>query len=240
MRAPLVEALDDGESVDKPLFDSLQELVVGLYGGAMSLSSTNDTKTSCGVALAGFGLGVLTAYAQLWLPEEVGSLANSSGTWCLIAVGLAFLARTERAAAAFGALSLMTLLIGYVSGAAFRDFPSSRSLIIFWGFAAIVVGPFLGLAAHWIKTRKPIYDAVGAGGICGLLIGEGIYGLVEIADTTYPPYWWSEIIVGAGLLVWASARLRQPRLVATAIGVAIFIAAAFLAIYRLNLIGFLS
>lgn len=183
----------------------------------MSTFGRSDLKASLIVGLAGFGLGVLTAYAQLWLPEEVGSLANSSGTWCLLAVALALLARSQRAASAFGVLALGTLLIGYVSGAALRDIPSSRSLIAFWGLAALVVGPFLGLAAHWIKTEKPVYNAVGAGGICGLLIGEGVYGLVEIADSTYPPYWWAEILVGVGLLVWASARPRRPQLVSLAV-----------------------
>ena len=204
----------------------------------MSTSGASDVKASLIVGLTGFGLGVLTAYAQFWLPEEVGSLANSAGTWCLIAVLLALLATSQRAAAAFGVLALGTLLIGYVSGAAFRDIPSSRSLVAFWGLAAFVVGPFLGLAAHWIKTEKPIYNAVGAGGICGLLIGEGVYGLVVIADSTYPPYWWAEILVGAGLLIWASARLRRAQLVGLAVGVATVIAVAFLTVYRLNLIAF--
>jgi hypothetical protein len=176
----------------------------------------------------------------LWLPEQVGSLANSSGTWCLIAVLLALLARRQGSAAAFGAIALATLLIGYVSGAAFRNIPSSRSLIAFWGLAAVLVGPALGLAAHWIKTEKPNYNAVGAGGVCGLLVGEGIYGLVEIADTTYPPYWWAEIIVGAGLLAWVGTRLGGARPVGLAVGVAIVTAFAFVAVYRLNLIGILS
>lgn len=205
----------------------------------MSTSGVSDAKPSLIVGLAGFGLGVLTAYAQLWLPGEVGSLANSSGTWCLIAVLLALLARSSRAASAFGVLALGTLLIGYVSGAALRDIPSSRSLIAFWGVAAVVAGPFLGLAAHWIKTEKPVYNAVGAGGICGLLIGEGVYGLLVIADSTYPPYWWAEILVGVGLLIWASSRLRRAPFIGLAVGVATIIAVVFLGVYRLNLIALL-
>lgn len=63
---------------------------------------------------------------------------------------------------------------------------------------------------------------------------------MEIADSTYPPYWWAEILVGVGLLVWASARLRRPQLVSLAVGVATVIAVAFLMVYRLNLIAFLS
>lgn len=44
-------------------------------------------------------MGVVTAFAQGWLPEQVGSLANSSGSWALLAFLLARLAATPAAAA---------------------------------------------------------------------------------------------------------------------------------------------
>lgn len=116
------------------------------------------------VGLTGFGLGVLTAYAQELLPEQVGSLANSSGSWCLIAALLALLATSQLAAAGCGFLSLGTLLAGYIFGAALRGDPSSMGLIGFWGLAAVLVGPFLGLGAHWVKTNRPILNAVGQAG----------------------------------------------------------------------------
>lgn len=117
-----------------------------------------------GLALA---LGVLTAYAQGWLPDRVASLANSSGSWVLIAFLLALLGATPVAAAAFGSLSLLSLLTGYVVGAGVRGYPSSTALLLFWGAA-------------------------------GVLVGEGVYGLLFIADTTYPPYWWGQMVVGCG------------------------------------------
>jgi len=98
------------------------------------------------VSLTGIGLGVLTAHAQEWLPEEVGSLANSSGSWCLVAGLLPLLATSQLTAAGCGVLALGTLLAGYVFGAAFRGDPSSMGLIGFWGIAAVLVGPFLGSA----------------------------------------------------------------------------------------------
>lgn len=30
----------------------------------------------------------------------------------------------------------------------------------------------------------------------GVLIGEEVYGLTYVADTTFPPYWRGEIVVG--------------------------------------------
>ena len=48
---------------------------------------------------AGLVLGVLTAYAQGWLPDELGSLANSSGSWVLVAFLVALLARRPGVAA---------------------------------------------------------------------------------------------------------------------------------------------
>jgi hypothetical protein len=186
----------------------------------------------------GVGLGILTAYAQGWLPEQVGSLANSSGSWCLVAVLLALLATRQLIAAVCGAAALASLLVGYVLGAAIRGDQASSSLMTFWILAAIVVGPLLGIAAHWIKSRNPTLGAVGAGGLAGLLIGEGAYGLLYIADSTYPPYWWAEIGVGIALLTWTTTqRLRRASLIAIALGVTLLIAAAFVVVTRQDFVA---
>ncbi len=153
-------------------------------------------------------LGVLTAYAQGWLPERLGSLANSAGTWALVAFILSLLvAASAPEAAAFGALSLIGLLAGYVVGAHMRDVPSSTTTVSFWVAAALVGGPVLGLSGYWIRYRRDLFAAAGVGIVSGVLIGEGIYGLTQIADTTYPPYWWGEIVVGLILLVIGARRL---------------------------------
>ncbi|MDP9234529.1 MAG: DUF6518 family protein [Actinomycetota bacterium] len=186
----------------------------------------------------GTGLGILTAYAQGWLPQQVGSLANSSGSWCIVAILLALLATRQLAAAVCGAAALASLLVGYVIGAAMRGDQASGGLMAFWILAAIVVGPLLGIAAHWVKSRNPTFSAVGAGGIAGLLIGEGAYGLLYIADSTYPPYWWAEIGVGIALLTWtATQRLRRTSLITLALGVTLLVAAAFVVVTRQDLIG---
>jgi hypothetical protein len=87
-----------------------------------------------------------------------------------------------------------------------------------------------------VKSRNPSLSAIGAGGIAGLLIGEGAYGLLYIADSTYPPYWWAEIGLGLALLTWtATRRLRRTSLISLALGVTLLVAAAFVVVTRQDL-----
>lgn len=207
-------------TVDAPLRD-------GLSG-----SRRSPARVGLLVASVSFLLGVLTAYAQGWLPEQMGSLANSSGSWALVAFVLAMLTATPVAGSVAGALSLVALLGGYIVGAGLRDFPSSTSLVVFWGAAALLVGPLLGLGGYWVKDRRGPLAAVGLGAMSGVLIGEGAYGLAYIADTTYPPYWWGSIGVGLTLLsVVAIQRLTGLRARILAVGMCAATAVAFVAVY---------
>lgn len=192
------------------------------------------------VAVVGLFLGVLTAYAQEWLPEDLGSLANSSGVWALVAFALALLATGPRTAAIHGCVALLALLVGYVLGTNARGFASGTALVVFWGAAAIVVGPALGLAAHWVKSKAGLAAAAGTGVMSGILIGEGLYGLAYLADTTFPPYWWGEAVVGVVLLCGVAwQRLDGPRSIAAAAASCALTAAAFVGIYSQDLISVL-
>lgn len=183
-------------------------------------------------------LGVLTAYAQGWLPDEFRSLANSAGAWALVAFLLALLSPGASIAAASGAASLGALLLGYVVGSAAQHATSATSVVAFWGLAALVAGPLLGLSAHWVRSRAPALSGLGVGVIAGVLIGEGVYGLTYIADTTYPPYWVVEAVVGVAFLV-AFAIRRPRRMKDTAISVLSMVATAalFLGVFGQDLIG---
>ena len=193
------------------------------------------------VGAVGLALGVLTAYAQNWLPQELGSLANSSGSWALLAFGLALLGPNIAVAAASGSLSLLTLLGGYVVGAGLRGDPSSSAMIVFWVAAGLLIGPLLGLGAYWVKTDSGSRAALGIGAMGGVLVGEGIYGLAYIADTTFPPYWWGEIVAGLVLLlVVVLQRLQEWRVVALAVGVTVLVAGAFVVVYSQDLLALLS
>ena len=180
----------------------------------------------------GLLLGILTAAAQGWLPRDAASLANSSGSWSLIAFLLALLATGPRSAAACGAAALAALLGGYILGTGVRGYASGTGLIVFWGLAAIIVGPSLGLGAWWAKAGSPRLAALGAGGMGGVLIGEGVYGLLYIAETTSSAYWWGQIAVGAGIVGWfAARRLRHPGPIAVAALTCLAVAAAFVVAY---------
>jgi len=85
----------------------------------------------------------------------LGSLANSSGSWTLVAFGLALLLATGvRNAAVIGSLALLALLVGYVLGAEARGYASGTGLIAFWGAAALLAGPLVGIGAYWSRTEK--------------------------------------------------------------------------------------
>lgn len=192
------------------------------------------TRTVVGLAIAvGLAAGALTAWAQSWLPEQAASLANSVGSWSLIAFVLALLAPTARSAALTGALVLAALLAGYVVTDALRAHPSGSALIVFWGLAAVIGGPLLGVAAHWTRHAATL-AGVGAGVMSGVLIGEGVYGLHYLADTTYLPYWWGQIGVGAVLTVAAAAlRAWRGRTIAVAALSALGVAVVFVVLYHL-------
>lgn len=196
-----------------------------------------------GLGLAGtvaLSLGVLTAYAQEWLPPELGSLANSSGSWLLVAFGLSLRATGVRCAALTGALALLGLLVGYVLGIDARGYASGTDLIAFWGAAALVVGPLIGIGASWVKNGQGFRPAMAIGAMSGVLIGEGVYGLAFIADTTYPPYWWGETLVGLILLTLVVGRRpRRLQTAAIALSVGTLTAVAFLVVYSQDLIAVL-
>jgi peptidoglycan/LPS O-acetylase OafA/YrhL len=192
------------------------------------------------VTAAGAVLGGLTAFGQQWLPSQVGSLANSVGTWATVAFCLALLARRRATALGSGALALLALVIGYYGTSRLRGYPVSTSSLVFWPAAAVLAGPGLGLAAHWLRHGTRTRAAVATGAVSGVLVGEGVYGLVHIADTTYPPYWWTQLLLGALLLPIATAlRLRDPRLLALATAVAAATATGFVLAYSQNLIALL-
>jgi hypothetical protein len=190
------------------------------------------------VALIGLLLGVLTAYSQGWLPDQVNSFANSSGSWALAAFALAFLAHNPWRAALFGVLALAMLLAGYVLGNNLRGYPTGTSTTIFWGLAAALAGPVLGLAAYWVRYRTPALAAIGAGMMSGVLVGEGIYGLTALNSSdgySHPGYWWSEIVVGVVLLLGLGAvRFRAVRPAFLALAVCAWVSVAFLALYQVN------
>lgn len=153
-----------------------------------------------GLALAaavGLVVGALTASAQGWLGDGVGSLANSAGPWALAGFAVALLSGRLGAAVVWSTLTLVTCELGYVIATEVRGGSNAASTVQFWVTAAVLAGPPLGVAAAWARSATDWFRAgAGAGVIGGVLAGEGAYGLTEVADTTNPVYWAVEIVLG--------------------------------------------
>ncbi len=181
------------------------------------------------IAVASFLLGILTFYAQGFLPDAWRSFANSASGWTLLTALLVFCAQVStRVAAALGALSFLLLVLGYAAGAQLNGL--SYSPVLF-GVVGVVVGPFIGLAAAWLRARR-VRAALATALLAGIFIGEAVYGLTVIADSTRPEYWLAIGAAGAALLigmVWVRVRGWVP--VTLAILGTAAVAAAFLAAY---------
>jgi len=187
-----------------------------LPGHRMGIAASGDASrpspsavllSSAAVSLA---LGVLTAYAQGWLPAGAASLANSAGTWVVVAFVVSARMRRVRTAAVTGAVSLLALVLGYYVTDFLRGFGVSLPTVAMWAMLAVVVGPVLGVCAGWLRAGPPPLAAIGGGFLGALLIAEGWYGLHYVAATTSVAYWWAEI--GAGLVVvCATAFLAKRR-----------------------------
>ena len=174
-------------------------------------------------------LGGATSWGQYLLPDWLVSVANSSSGWTLVTVLLLFAARLPVAlSAVLGGGSFVLLTVGYAIVSGWRGFPYDPTFFIVVG---LVVGPFVGAAAAWLRRRD-----VRAGGatalLAGIALGEAWYGLTVVGDSTSPVYWSIIGSLGILLLGWMLvARLRGilPRVVA--VGGAAAVTALFLLTY---------
>jgi hypothetical protein len=187
------------------------------------------------VPVGGLLVGALTSVAQAVLPTETASLANSAGSWSLAAFALCLTNRRPQRGAVLGAVALLAMVVGYAVLTEVRDFTASTRLVLFWGLAAVTVGPALGVGAAW--SRGPHLDrrALAAGLIAGILIGEGVYGLTVVAGTTSPGYWIVQGLVGVAIVVGRiGLRLRDRRATVLCASATAAVAAAFYVAYAAN------
>ena len=189
--------------------------------------------------LGGLLVGILTSIGQGALPDLLSPVANSAGAWCLAAFALALTDREPRRAALLGALALAAMLAGYAVATALDGNVLSTRANVFWGAAAVVVGPVLGVGAAWLRGSSPVLAGLGISPIAGILIGEGIYGLTVIADTTPAAYWAAQMVVGSLLLIAVAAHLRVLRAIVLMCAATAVVAAAFYVVYSGNLLSLL-
>ncbi|RJU00320.1 hypothetical protein D6T65_13250 [Arthrobacter frigidicola] len=190
-------------------------------------------RASAIVLPSSFILGALTSLGQTSLPESLNSFANSAGGWSAMAFALLWLSRSRYLSGiVLGVASFYLLNVGYAVMSDLRGYFWSLSLSNFFVIMSFVAGPPIGLAAAWIRSRSTWVVAIASSALPAVLIGEGIYGLTVVAETTSPVYWVISIASGVAFVAAVSfIRLRSPAPTALSVGLTVIGAAAFLQIY---------
>lgn len=172
--------------------------------------------------------GVATSFLQTVLPDAFASAANSAGTWCLIAFAVMLWCAPSRLAVLVGPASLALLVAGYYTTAAARGFGVSPTSVGLWLAASVVIGLVIGLSAVWLSRQEVHGDsvrrAIAVAPMPGILIGEGLHGVLRLTETTSVVYWGVEIAIGVVLAGWLVVRRItsvRARLIAVAATVAV-------------------
>lgn len=166
-------------------------------------------------------VGGLTPYGQRYLPHAFASFANSAGSWTVLTFALVYLGRSRTwLAAVLGAVAFVTMNEAYGVVSNLRGIFYSAPLGNVFALVAIVAGPVIGVAAGLVRSPNPLRRVLGCAVPAAVLIGEGVYGLTVIADTTSPVYWWVQIAGGVALATSVPLRTGV-RVSTTAIGVAV-------------------
>lgn len=168
--------------------------------------------------------GVTVGAVTQWFPNDVIPASTTGGPWVLVSFLVALTAAGIGSATARGLACMLGLSFGYYGVAAMHGYPVSGSTAFFWVPAAMLIGPLTGLAAGWIRSGPAWLAQIGAGGVPGVLLGEGIMHAHEL-----------ELLTGAcllaGLLAWQVRRsaARAPAAWAVVRAVAVTLAACFAA-----------
>lgn len=175
--------------------------------------------------------GALTPLGQQYLPEPLAPLANSSGSWTLIAFGAVYLSRARPVpAAVLGAACFILMNELYAVVSTLRGNPYSAGLLDFWTVVAVVVGPVVGLSASWLRGGRPHLLVPAVAAPSAVLIGEGVYYLTVLPEFT--AYGILEVAAGALLLLALVARrVRTVQHGVAAAALAVVGAAAFVTAY---------
>jgi len=149
--------------------------------------------------VAALVVGLAAGAVTQWFPTPVVAASTSGGPWALVSFLAALTAAGLASATARGLACMVGLAIGYYGVAALHGYPVSSSTASFWVPAALLIGPLTGLAAGWVRSGRPLLARIAAGGVPGVLLGEGIATHHEL-----------EILAGAGLmaglLAWQARR----------------------------------
>jgi hypothetical protein len=176
--------------------------------------------------------GGLTSFGQQYLPDELRSLANASGPWFSVVMASIAVAWPRLGLAIIlGALGLIVMNEAYGVVSRGRGFPYGGGLTSIWNLIAVVVGPIAGIAATWIRSSRSVLVALGAAAPASVFIGESLYGLTVVSDTTSPVFWSIELAAGIALVAVAAIRIRSLVAIGVLVGATALGAALFYAVY---------
>jgi hypothetical protein len=169
-------------------------------------------------AASGLMLGGATSFAQQHLPDGLRPFANSNSGWTLLAFVVTVLctrrpsARRWWIAAVLGLVVFHALLQGYALVSTLRGFPDSYGPGDLYSTVATLAGPVLGLAGLAWHAASGAVRAVGVAVVAAVMVGDGVWGLLRVVDTTGWLYWVLSILIGVGLVAWVVVRrLDRPR-----------------------------
>ena len=183
-----------------------------------------------GVAVASYFVGGVTSPAQEHLPEEISPFANSSSGWTMLTFLLIWHSRLPTLwAAVSGAIAFVLMVDGYRIVSEWRGYGYGAPFQDIFTFIGIVVGPVIGVSAALLRYGSPTWKGLSIVPLTSVLIGEGVYGLTVVGDTTSPVYW--SLIIAAGLAITvlhlvvqhSGSRLILVISVLTVVGAALFL-----------------
>jgi hypothetical protein len=158
------------------------------------------------VVLLSVLLGGATSWAQGVLPSELSSFANSASGWTVLTALLVFWSRARTAPAALlGAVSFVLLVLGYAVASQLRGLWYDP---LFFSAVGLAAGPLVGIAASWLRATG-VRTALGVALLAGIGVGEAVYGLTVVRETTSPVYW--SVIGVAGLVLVGGLLVRRIR-----------------------------
>lgn len=182
------------------------------------------------VLLVSFAWGGLTSFGQTYLPSSLSSLANSSSAWLIVVFGLLVAARLPGAVSAVTAvLSFAIMNEGYGVISTARGFDYFAGPLNRWTIIAVVVGPFVGIAAVWLRSERPVRRALAIAVPTLVLLGEAAYALIIVPEASGPWFAAVQIIVTAAWLGWFAFRrigrgsARTVALVLPVVGAILFV-----------------
>lgn len=154
-------------------------------------------------------LGGLTSFAQTYLPSELTSFANSAGGWTMLCFLLVWLSRARPLlGAVLGLAAFLCLTEGYAAVSGWRGYFYAAPFSTVWSLISVIAGPLIGVAASLCRYGSPLWRVLAVTPLSAILLAEGVWGLLTVADTTSPVYWSLEIVLSVFFLAIAVWRAR--------------------------------